>query len=249
VNYTLIVINVAVFLYMLTLSTDIPGTRAEAQAAAEMQAREVCYGRLAPPSEQERFYCEWGFQPREFIDAVQGDLRFPESNRQAILLSIVTSIFMHAGILHILGNLLFLWVFGDNVEDRFGHLVYLLFYLAGGMAATLLQAAIDTSSVVPVVGASGAISAVLGAYLVMFPLARVTILFPIFIILFPLSVPAFLLIGLWFVQNFLAGIAEVTGTAAGSGVAFFAHIGGFLFGLGLAPLLRYAGGRPRPRYR
>jgi membrane associated rhomboid family serine protease len=231
VNYSLIVANIGVFIFMLALSTAGPQTAVEARRL-EQQA-DACYGFISRPNELERFYCRRGFQPREFFDTVQGetDPRF-EVNRTNVLLSIFTSMFVHAGWLHILGNMLFLWVFGDNVEDRLGHIGYALFYLAAGAVAALTQAFIDVNTVVPMVGASGAVAGVLGAYLVYYPKATVNVVIPFFILIFiPIPVPAILMIGLWFLQNLFAGLASLgPETAAGSGVAFFAHVGGFLFG-------------------
>ena len=137
--------------------------------------------------------------------------------------------FLHGGWLHIGGNMLFLWIFGNNVEDKIGPVFYLLFYLAGGIAATALQTAVGTNSVVPNLGASGAIAAVLGAYLVMFPRARVLTLIFFFFITW-IEVPAIVLLGFWFVLQFF--------TSPNSGVAWVAHVGGFVFGAIVAFLLR-----------
>jgi membrane associated rhomboid family serine protease len=250
VNYTLIGINFAVFLYMFfVLSDSTTLSRRNQEAQAVQNANGPCYHLLVPPTDLERYYCRWSFQPREFFDAVGGKLDVP--NHQPtwqIYATLITSIFLHAGWLHILGNMLFLWIFGDNVEDRFGHLKYLLFYLLAGIVATLVQGAIDVNSVTPSVGASGAIAGVLGAYLVLYPRATVSVVIPFFILIFiPIPVPAFIMIGLWFLQNLLSGVATLgSDTSAGSGVAFFAHVGGFVFGLAVtllaAPFLR----RPRP---
>ncbi|MEX2081885.1 MAG: rhomboid family intramembrane serine protease, partial [Dehalococcoidia bacterium] len=134
------------------------------------------------------------------------------------------------------------------IEDRLGRIPYLLFYLASGIAATFTQAAIEPDSVIPQVGASGAIAGVLGAYLLWFPRASVTVVIPLFLVILPTSVPAVLMIGLWFVQNFLAGVATLgTDTAASGGVAVFAHLGGFIFGLLVAlALIRRRPKRTRP---
>jgi membrane associated rhomboid family serine protease len=165
------------------------------------------------------------------------------------VVTLVTSIFLHGGWLHILGNMLFLWVFGDNVEDRLGHVAYALFYLVGGMAASMAQIAIDPDSLVPIVGASGAVAAVLGAYFIWYPGATVSVIIPFFVLIFiPLPVPAIIMIGLWFLQNLVAGYASLGTEVAGEGgVAFFAHIGGFVYGMVLAILLFNVGRRRRPR--
>jgi len=154
--------------------------------------------------------------------------------------SVFVAMFLHAGWLHIGGNMLFLWVFGNNVEDRLGRLGYLLFYLLGGVAAFALQLLIAPGSTIPTLGASGAIAAVLGAYLVAFPRARVLTLVFFFLITF-VELPAYLVLGLWFVIQLFSGVGEL-GTAVNGGVAYWAHVGGFAFGLlvGLA-LLRGRG--------
>jgi membrane associated rhomboid family serine protease len=161
------------------------------------------------------------------------------------LLQIVTAMFVHAGWAHIAGNMLFLWVFGDNVEDRMGHLGYALFYLAGGVAAGAAHVFSNPSSVIPTVGASGAIAAVMGAYMLLYPQSRVNSL----VILFPfvrvISVPAVLWLGLWFVFQVISGSAAGLRPDRG-GVAFFAHVGGFLFGVVVVLLLNL---RAPPRRR
>jgi membrane associated rhomboid family serine protease len=142
------------------------------------------------------------------------------------------SMFMHGGLLHLGGNMLFLWIFGNNVEDSMGPVKYLAFYLLGGVAAVALQTAIDPNSTAPTIGASGAIAAVLGGYILLFPRARV--LTAIFIVFFftLIEIPALVVLGVWFVQQVLFGYFDLTDpTGGGGGVAYFAHIGGFAFGL------------------
>lgn len=232
VNWALILINIAVFLRMLTLSNDLPGTVRQQRAESQDQLSSICYGFNAAPTDVDRFVCRWGFQPQEFFDTVRGQSKVANSDTLMVALTLITAVFLHGGWLHLLGNMLFLWVFGDNIEDRLGHVMYLLFYLAGGIAATMVQGAMDPGSVVPVIGASGAVAAVLGSYLVFFPKASVKVVIPIFPIFFiPLPIPAVIMIGLWFVQNLFAGLATVSDSASPSAsVAWFAHIGGFLFG-------------------
>ena len=149
-------------------------------------------------------------------------------------ITIFTSMFMHAGWFHILSNMWVLFIFGDNVEDRMGSLPYLTFYLLGGTAAALLQTYVAPGSSVPVLGASGAIAGVLGAYILLFPAARVVTLIPIFFFISLIEVPALVFLGFWFVSQLFSGLASI-GTAAG-GVAWWAHVGGFLVGLVLCPL-------------
>ena len=141
---------------------------------------------------------------------------------------IFTSMFLHAGLLHLAGNMLFLWIFGDNLEDQLGHLGFLLFYLAAGIAAALAHIAADPFSVIPTVGASGAIGGVMGGYLLLFPRARVDILL-IFIVFFRIfTVPAWIILGLWFAMQIFSGLSTPTN---GGGVAYWAHAGGFLAGI------------------
>jgi len=146
-----------------------------------------------------------------------------------IYLTLLTSMFMHGGIAHLLGNMLFLWIFGDNVEHRVGHVVYLGFYLAAGVVASLAQIAINPDSVIPTLGASGAISGVLGAYLVMFPRNRVTVILFRFV---PYQVPAIVAIGMWAVFQFISGFGSIAvSEETAGGVAYMAHIGGFVVGV------------------
>lgn len=151
--------------------------------------------------------------------------------------AIFTSMFMHAGLTHLLGNMLYLWIFGDNVEDALGHFRYLLFYLAGGVFAALTHAFMYPLSRVPTVGASGAIAATLGAYLILYPHRRVVTLVPFGFFLQVARIPAILVLGLWFLLQFFEGTLAL-GAATLSGVAFWAHIGGFVFGMLVGPLLR-----------
>jgi membrane associated rhomboid family serine protease len=144
-------------------------------------------------------------------------------------LTAFTSMFLHGGWIHLLGNLWFLWLFGDNVEDRLGHWKFLLFYLAGGLVAATVQVVFNFGSPVPTVGASGAIAAVLGAYAVLYPRARVVTLVPIFFFFQIVALPAMLVLGLWFVLQVFTGTLSIGAT--GGGVAWWAHIGGFVFGM------------------
>jgi membrane associated rhomboid family serine protease len=232
VTYAIILANFAVFIAMLGMDATVPRATPGATQRFVEQTAGPCYGYRAPPNDLNEFICRWGFQPKEFFDTVRGESGLTGAARRQALLAIVTAVFIHGGWLHILGNMLFLWVFGDNIEDRLGKLGFLAFYLASGVVASLVQGLMDPTSVVPVVGASGAVAGVLGAYLVWFPRSTVHVVIPFFILLFiPLPVPAFLMIGLWFLQNLFAGYATIVDTAStGGGVAWFAHIGGFLFG-------------------
>lgn len=151
-----------------------------------------------------------------------------------IYLTLLTSMFMHGGFGHLFGNMLYLWIFGDNVEHRFGHGAFLAFYLVSGLIASAAQIALDPDSVIPSLGASGAISGVLGAYLVLFPRNRVHAIFLFTVV----SVPAIVAIGLWILFQFVNGVGAIAATEQTGGVAYGAHIGGFFAGVVLAFILR-----------
>ena len=159
--------------------------------------------------------------------------------------TLFTHMFLHGGWLHVIGNLWYLWIFGDNVSDRFGSGRFLLFYVAGGLAAAALQVHASPQMQTPMVGASGAIAAVLGAYLVLYPRARVMTFIPIFIFIKLVSVPAVVWLGLWFLQQYFLGLGSVPDALGTGGVAYWAHVGGFLFGIlvGLGARAREAVGR------
>lgn len=172
------------------------------------------------------FILKWAFVPSRFISSPIGDSP-----------TLLTSMFMHAGLAHLGGNMLYLWIFGDNVEDRFGHTKFTIFYLTCGLAATFAQMIFDVGSNIPNLGASGAIAGVLGAYIFMFPRGRVSVLMGRAVI----PTPAIVVIGLWFVLQFYSGLGSITDTAETGGVAYMAHIGGFIAGLVLTLVSR--GGR------
>jgi membrane associated rhomboid family serine protease len=160
--------------------------------------------------------------------------------------------FLHGGWLHLLGNMLFLWIFGNNVEDRLGRIVFLLFYFVGGIAAALTQVFIAPTSELPLVGASGAIAGALGAYIVLFPGARILSLVFLGFFYQLLEVPALVVLGFWFVLQLISGFAGLGAETAQGGVAFFAHIGGFVFGVAVGLLFRAIGAGTlsgRPGYR
>jgi rhomboid family protein len=149
------------------------------------------------------------------------------------------SMFLHGGWLHLIGNMLFLFVFGRSIEDRFGHLKFLFLYFASGLAAAASHVVLNAGSTVPTIGASGAIAGVLGAYFVCYPKARITTLIPLFIIFWTFELPALLVLGYWFLIQFVAGFQMLSiETATGGGVAWWAHVGGFITGGALALLLR-----------
>ncbi len=210
VTLVFIAINVAVF-FLIQLSSDA-----------------FTYGYSAIPAEITRGTDLIG---RAFVEAGGRRIPIPQApGPEPIQLTLLSSMFMHGGIAHLLGNMLFLWIFGDNVEHRVGHIPFIAFYVAAGVIATFAQIATNTNSVIPTLGASGAISGVLGAYLVMFPSNRVTVVMFRFI---PYQVPAIVAIGMWAVFQFINGFGSiaVSEETGGGGVAYMAHIGGFVAGV------------------
>ena len=158
-------------------------------------------------------------------------------------LPLFTSMFLHGGWLHIIGNMWFLWIFGDNVEDQFGHLGYLMFYIICGLGSGVSQVIFSWGSKIPSLGASGAISGVLGAYIVFFPRAKILTLVPLIVFFFTVRVPAAVFIGLWFVMNFVSGVGSLGAINTG-GVAWWAHVGGFLLGVIIAAFTKAIGHKP-----
>lgn len=150
--------------------------------------------------------------------------------------TVFSSMFLHGGWMHLIGNMLYLWVFGNNIEAAMGHVRFVIFYALCGIAAVLAQALPDTSSQIPMIGASGAISGVLGAYMLLFPMARVTVVIPIVILFYRIKIPALLVLGVWFLMQLYSSL---TTSSEGGGVAFGAHIGGFIAGMILIPLFKY----------
>jgi len=200
VNIALILANVMVFLYQLSL----------------------------PARVEQHFVMANATIPSHIAQFVVGHGGF-----QAAFEPLFTSMFLHGGLMHLLGNMLFLWIFGDNVEDYFGHVGYLFFYLVCGIGSGLVHVLFNLNSHLPAIGASGAISGVMGAYALLFPSNRILTFFFIFLI----PVPAYLILGYWFVLQFLEGVGTLGGGASG-GVAFWAHIGGFLLGMGITAMVR-----------
>ena len=208
VTLLLIVANIAVFIYQITL----------------------------PSASINTFVNAYALTPSHIKLALEGHRYTP---LQAFL-PLFTSMFLHGGFLHIIGNLWFLWIFGDNVEDQLGPLGYLLFYIVCGLGSGATQVIFSWGSKIPSLGASGAISGVLGAYLVFFPRAKILTLVPLLIIFFTVRVPAAIFIGLWFLMNFLSGISSI-GMLNTGGVAWWAHVGGFLLGVLIAGFTKLVG--------
>ena len=188
---------------------------------------------MLPSGSREQFLFEFGVMPGRITALLHGARGV---HADMALLPVLTSMFLHASWLHLIGNMWFLWIFGDNVEDHLGHIKYLLFYLFAGIAAAGLQTAFDPTSMIPNVGASGAIAGVMGAYFILFPSARVLTLVP-FLFVFFLWVPAWIMLGYWFVLQFLSGAATSIASAGQTGgIAFWAHVGGFVAGIAMIKL-------------
>lgn len=190
------------------------------------------------------FVERWGAVPRLVLAGLAGDPRVP----RAELLTLVTSQFIHAGFLHLGGNLLFLWVFGRAVEDRLGRGVYLFFYLLVGAIAGLVQSLVSgPAELVPLIGASGAIAGVLGVYFIAYPGAWVRVLMPVLFFFWTFDLPALLVLAFWFVTQFFNGMAAIThASRATEGVAVWAHVAGFVVGAASAPFLPSSAGAARP---
>ena len=186
------------------------------------------YQLALPPHDQQLFILSNATIPARIPAFLGGHVGF-----EAAFLPLITSMFLHSGFLHLAGNMLFLWIFGDNVEDSFGHLPYLFFYVLCGLGAGLLHVLFNLGSTIPALGASGAISGVMGAYMVLYPRERILTLVFIFVV----PIPAVFILGYWFLLQFLAGI-DALGTSAKGGVAVWAHVGGFLLGVLLTQVVR-----------
>jgi len=173
------------------------------------------------PADSTNLVFEFAFIPSDFLDAPTNLVN---------IRNVFTALFLHAGILHLGGNMLYLWIFGDNVEDVLGHIPYLIFYLAGGIGATMAHLLTNPGSSIPTVGASGAIAAVLGAYLVLYPQSRILTFIPIGFFVILRMIPAAVVLMVWFILQLFQGVLTLGGPDIG-GTAFWAHIGGFIFGV------------------
>ncbi len=212
VTYGLIAANILVFLFELSLTE----------------------GQL------KQFFYSWALVPCQLGNMCPVVARLPASPFPEWV-TLITSQFLHGGFLHVAGNMLFLWIFGNNVEDRLGHVKFLLFYLTCGVLASLTQWYFSAGSAIPSLGASGAIAGVLGAYIIRYPQVKVLTLIPLGFFLTTVRLPAIFFLGWWFVQQALYGIASLNAPAnigmEGGGIAYWAHAGGFVFGAILGPLL------------
>ena len=236
VNYAIILINLLVFVFLQGLGSNERFTYAFSTVPAE-----IVTGK------------DIATRDRVLVQPLTGqEVEIPglQPTPIPVYLTLITSMFMHGGIAHIFGNMLFLWIFGDNIEDRLGHFRYAIFYLICGILAglahvfsTAVFAGDNTASLlIPSLGASGAISGVLGGYILLFPTRRVTVLLSYFVT----QVPAFVAIGLWFVFQLISGLGMLGAGSAAGGVAYAAHIGGFIAGLALIKVFEI--GRPRESY-
>jgi membrane associated rhomboid family serine protease len=247
VTVGLIVLNLVLFLYQGYLETrppvlnDMrPWTDAGLTAPAFSRNAYSSYVRLGgdpwqyPVGAADAFVLQYGLVPAEFSSG--HDL--PPVIALPIWFTLITSMFLHGGLLHVLGNMLYLWVFGDNVEHAMGSHRFLLFYLLCGCIAGLAQLALAPHSAVPLIGASGAIAGVLGAYLMLFPGSRILTVIPIFFFIRLVSIPAVIVLGIWFLLQVINSAASF---GAAGGVAWFAHIGGFVAGMALVVLFRKRG--------
>jgi len=209
INYLLIALNTLVFLFEVSLG----------------------------PRSREAFVFQFGVEPTRVLAAFGlTNLYIPHASA----LPLLTSMFLHASWLHLIGNMWVLWIFGDNIEDYLGHFSYLIFYLVSGLAASVAHILLNANSSVPSVGASGAIAGVMGAYFVLFPSARVLTLVPLIIFFTFVWLPAWIVLGFWFVMQFLSGAATsiaFSNRTGGGGIAFWAHVGGFLAGIIMIKLL------------
>jgi membrane associated rhomboid family serine protease len=187
------------------------------------------------------FLNEFGVIPHQTIAALTGH---SYASPVTAILPLFTSMFLHASFLHVGGNMLFLWIFGDNVEDYLGHFKYLVFYLLSGLAAAITHIALNAGSDLPIIGASGAIAGVMGAYFILYPRARVLVWFPP---IFFFHVPAWLMLGYWFLVNFLSGTATsiAENSQSSGGIAFWAHVGGFVAGMLMVKIFSERPGRYR----
>ena len=238
ITVALIVLNVAMYFFF-----QHGGLSLGEPTGADYQQNVVEYGaipyEITHPGEQ----CpQPGAGPDGCTDKDQG--------LAATWITLFTSMFMHGGLLHLAGNMLFLWIFGNNIEDAMGRLKFVAFYLLGGLVAAFGQTIIDTSSTIPSIGASGAVAAVLGGYALLYPRARVVTLVIIIIFITIIELPALVVLGLWFLFQLYDASQPIGGE--GGGIAYFAHIGGFLFGLAMIKLFanrenpNYGSYNPRP---
>jgi membrane associated rhomboid family serine protease len=257
VTVLLIAVNLVVFVYQLSLPDDRASTPAlAAVGVSERDELAISYGaipyRITHPGdgscgvartvETQEVVCEGAPAPSAAAIETFAPLELP-----AWWLTLLTSMFMHAGLLHFGGNMLFLWVFGANIEDSMGRARFVLFYLLAGVVAVYGQALLDVDSTLPTIGASGAVAGVLGAYALLHPHARVlTIVFVVFFFTF-IEIPALVLLTIWFLLQFVPAVGQLASPelSEGGGVAYFAHVAGFLFGLAMIRLFARRDEPPR----
>jgi membrane associated rhomboid family serine protease len=229
VTVGLIALNVLAYLYQASLEMSSQPLSASAGAGVSCLRLDPAVAAANPAF---AFVCELGAIPCRVLDRCTAPDTFPHP-----YITILTSMFLHGGVLHLGGNMLYLWIFGNNVEDTLGHGRFLVFYVLSGIGAALAQTFLNASSAIPMVGASGAVSGVLGAYLLLFPYATVLTLVTFGFFIRFIHIPALVVLGFWIVLQFLQGYLSL-GAADGGGVAFFAHVGGFVVGMGLLFVMR-----------
>lgn len=182
----------------------------------------------------QEFFNQWALVPQDLTNSFRGQ---PTGLSHPAWVTLFTSQFLHGGFLHIAGNMLFLWVFGNNIEDKLGHVKFLIFYLSCGALAALSQWCFHLNSEIPSLGASGAIAGVMGAYVLRFPRAEILTLIPLGFLWWTVRIPAFFFLGFWFAQQAFSSVASLNASMDMGGVAYWAHAGGFVFGAILGPLL------------
>jgi len=194
-----------------------------------------------PPRALQRLFLQYGMVPARYTDPAWA---LGHGLSPLDPLPFVTSMFLHGGWMHFISNMWSLWLFGDNVEDCMGHLRFLIFYLLCGLAAGFIHFMFNPTAQVPTIGASGAIAGVMGAYFVMFPTARVITLVPIFFLPYFIEIPAVFYLGIWFMMQLFSGMFSLVLPTGAGGIAWWAHVGGFLFGILVLPFFRRRRGRP-----
>ncbi|MFP4135864.1 MAG: rhomboid family intramembrane serine protease [Candidatus Acetothermia bacterium] len=235
ITVTLIALNVLVFLFQLSLSNE-PTETLDITKWKQNDVVPLDYDRLSQPgvnqvsiSPKRKFIFKYGAVPAEIASFTD----FPPYVPFPVLLTLVTSTFLHGGLFHLLGNMLFLWIFGDNVEDAMGPLRFLGFYFLAGVAGASLQIVATSGSGTPMIGASGAIAGVMAAYLLLYPNSRIVTIVPIFFFFTFIQIPAFIMVGFWFLFELIRAAGESAGQ-----VARLAHVGGFIAGLILTPYFK-----------
>jgi len=222
---------------MIPLRDNVPGQNTPWVTWLLISVNLLIFGYQSTMTQQEiiTFFNLYGFVPLDLNQTISQGLGIHLASAAPML---VSSLFVHGSWVHVISNMWSLWLFGDNVEDSVGHFRFLLFYVAGGVVASMAHYVFNPMSSLPTVGASGAIAAVMGAYLLMFPLARIRTLVPLFFIPLFFDIPAMVFIGVWFISQVFSGVSSILAPFTDGGVAWWAHVGGFIFGLVVIPFIR-----------